>query len=80
MYFRIVFRSRPRERLSKSVTVTHTLIEEYIGFEEIDDGVYNVYYCDYLIGRFFEEINKIKDIIERVPVRNIVVKESYRST
>ena len=63
---------------SKSVTVTHTLIEEYIGFEEIDDGVYNVYYCDYLIGRFFEEINKIKDIIERVPVRNIVVKESYR--
>ncbi len=64
----------------KRVPVTQTLKEEYIGFEEIDDGIYNVYYCDYLIGRFFEEINKIKDIIERIPVRQRIVKESYRST
>ena len=62
----------------KRVPVTHTLQEEYIGFEEIDDGIYNVYYCDYLIGRFFEEINKIKDIIERIPVRQRIAKESYR--
>ena len=64
----------------KRVPVTHTLQEEYIGFEEVDDGIYNVYYCDYLIGRFFEEINKIKDIIERIPVRQRIVKESYRCT
>lgn len=61
------------------VPVTHTLIEEYIGFEEIDDGIYNVYYCDFLIGRLYEEISKIKDVIERVPVRQRIVKESYRS-
>lgn len=60
------------------VPVTHTLIEEYIGLEEIDDGIYNVYYCDFLIGRLFEEISRIKDVIERVPVRQRVVKESYR--
>ena len=62
------------------VPVTHTLIEEYIGFEEIDDGIYNVYYCDFLIGRLFEEIGRIKDVIERVPVRQRIVKESYRCT
>lgn len=59
------------------VPVSHTLIKEYIGFEEIDDGIYNVYYCDFLIGRFFEEIHRIKDLIERQPTRQRVVKESY---
>lgn len=59
------------------VPVSHTLIQEYIGFEEIDDGIYNVYYCDFLIGRFFEEIHRIKDLIERQPTRQRVVKESY---
>lgn len=35
---------------------------------------YNVYFCDLLIGRFFEEISKIKDVIERVPTRPLVVE------
>ena len=52
------------------VPVSHTLIEEYIGFEEIEDGIHNVYFHDFLIGRFFEEIYKIKDVIKRVPTRN----------
>lgn len=56
------------------VPVTNTLSEEYIGFEEIDDGIYNVYFCDFLIGRFFEEIGRIKDVIERVPTRPTIVK------
>ncbi len=46
--------------------MSQTLTKEYIGFEEIDDGIYNLYYCDYLIGKFFEEITRIKDIIDRV--------------
>lgn len=61
----------------KRVPVSHTLIKEYIGFEEINDGIYNVYYCDFLIGRFYEEITRIKDIIERVPTRQRTVKEGY---
>lgn len=52
------------------VPVSHTLIEEYIGFEEIEDGIHNVYFHDFLIGRFFEEIYKIKDVIKRVPTRS----------
>jgi hypothetical protein len=32
------------------VLVNRTLAEEYIGFEEIEDGIHNVYFCDMLIG------------------------------
>lgn len=56
------------------VQVSCTLAEEYIGFEEVEDGIHNVYFCDLLIGRFFEEQLKIKDVIERVPVRQTVVE------
>ena len=56
------------------VTVSVTLAEEYIGFEEVEDGIHNVYFCNFLIGRFFEEQLKIKDVIERVPVRHTVVE------
>jgi hypothetical protein len=63
----------------KRVPVSQTLTKEYIGFEEIDDGIYNVYYCDYLIGRFFEEITRIKDMIERVPTTPRIAKECYLS-
>jgi len=56
------------------VPVSQTLVEEYIGFEEIDDGVYNVYFQELLIGRFFEEIGIIKDVIKRVPTRPTVVR------
>jgi len=56
------------------VTVSVTLAEEYIGFEEVEDGIHNVYFCNFLIGRFFEQQLKIKDVIERVPVRHTVVE------
>lgn len=59
----------------RRVPVSSTLIKEYIGFEEVDDGVYNVYFCDFLIGRFFEEISKIKDVISRIPTTPRIVKK-----
>jgi len=62
------------------VNVSQTLMEEYIGFEEIEDGVHNVYFYDILIGRFFEEINRIRDIIDRIPTRPTIVKQSYPCT
>jgi hypothetical protein len=65
---------------TKRVPLTHTLVEEYVGFEEIDDGIYNVYYCDFLLGRFYEELGRVKDLIERVPIRQRITKESYRRT
>lgn len=52
------------------VPVSQPLVEDYIGFEEVDDGIYNVYFCEMLIGRFFEELGIIKDVIKRVPIRH----------
>jgi len=62
------------------VQISSTLAEEYIGFEEIEDGIHNVYFCDILIGRFYEEILKVKDVIERVPTRPLIVECCNPST
>jgi transposase InsO family protein len=59
---------------SRWVQVSSTLAEEYIGFEEIDNGIHNVYFCELLIGRFVEKKMKIEDVIERVPVRQTIVE------
>lgn len=56
------------------VQASSTLAEEYIGFEEVEDGIYNVYFCELLIGRFVEKIMKIEDVIERVQVRQTIVE------
>ena len=36
------------------LNVGHALIEEPLGFEEVEDGVWDTYFCDLLIGRFDE--------------------------
>ena len=64
----------------RPINISSTLIDEYIGLEEIDDGVYNVYYRGYLVGRFFEEIYKVKDIMKRVPTTPRVAKKCYPCT
>ena len=52
------------------VNVSTTLAEEYVGFEEMEGGIFDVHFCDFRIGRFFEKENRIKDVIERVPTRS----------
>ena len=53
------------------VFVSRALGGEYIGLEQKGDGVYDVYFCELLIGRFMEEKLRIADIIERLPLRQI---------
>ncbi len=72
---RRVSRNSAFRRNNRHINISSTLIHEYIGLEEIDNGIYNIYYRDFLVGRFFEEIHKVKDIISRVPTRHIVVKK-----
>ena len=38
--------------LSKQIFVSNTLHEDYVGLEEVDDGVYDLYFCFYQIGRY----------------------------
>jgi putative transposase len=59
---------------NRFVPVSSTLIKEYVGFEEVEDGIYNVYFNELLIGRFIEEDLRIRDVIKRVPVRHAVVE------
>jgi putative transposase len=41
--------------------VVDELADEYIGLEEIDDGIWEVYYGPVWLGRFDERIMLIKD-------------------
>ncbi len=43
------------------LTVSTTLIERYIGFEEFSDGLYRVYYRNKLLGYFNERTLRIID-------------------
>jgi len=43
------------------VNVGQVLSEEYIGFEEIDIGIWDVYYGPLWLGIFYEKLMKIKD-------------------
>ncbi len=50
------------------VFVSQTLNEEYVALEEVDDGLYDLYFCFLLIGRYELKANRIHDIISRVPL------------
>ena len=55
--------------LCNQIFVSNTLQEDYVGLEEVDDGVYDLYFCFYQIGRYRLRDNKIAVIVSRVPVR-----------
>ena len=54
--------------VSKQIFVSNTLHDDYIGLEEVDDGVYDLYFCFYQIGRYHLRGNTIEDIVSRVAV------------
>lgn len=54
--------------LKQQVFVSNTLAEDAVGLEEVDDGVYDLYFCFYQIGRYHLQENRIEDIVTRVPV------------
>src|SRR3990170_4311288 len=54
--------------LRNQIFVSNTLHEDYVGLEEVDDGVYDLYFCFYQIGRYELRTNKIRDIVSKVGV------------
>lgn len=42
--------------------ITTVLINEYVGFEEVDDGLWSVYYSTMELGRFDERTFKLTDM------------------
>ena len=53
------------------VFVSNTLDEEYVGLEEVDDEVYELFFCFYHIGRYELRNNKIQDIVSKVPMTRV---------
>ncbi len=50
---------------SRWVNVSHVLGEQYVGLEEIDNGIWNVYFGPIELGRFDERDFKITDTLGR---------------
>jgi putative transposase len=48
------------------VAVSAACIGQYIGFEEIDDGLWNVYLGALKLGRFDERLGRIEDVYSRL--------------
>jgi transposase InsO family protein len=55
--------------LSNQIFISNTLQADFVGLEEVDDGIYDLYFCFIQIGRYLLHPNKIEDIVSRVPVR-----------
>ena len=47
------------------VNVSHILADQFIGFEEIDNGVWTVYFGSLDLGRFHERSLSIEDGLDR---------------
>ncbi|MEJ2013673.1 MAG: hypothetical protein P8X64_15800 [Anaerolineales bacterium] len=48
--------------------VSNVLQDDDVGLEQVDDGVYDLFFCTYQIGRYDLRENRIQDIVSRVPV------------
>jgi hypothetical protein len=44
----------------RPIFISEALIDEYIGLEETDDGVWSVYFFDVLLGRLSERDYKVR--------------------
>jgi len=65
---RRVSRSGTIRVFGKQFFVSNTLHEDNVGLEEVDDGVYDLFFCFYHIGRYEFRTNKIHDIVSKVPM------------
>lgn len=59
--------------------VATPLMEDYIGFEEVEESVYDMYFCFYLIGRYHEREKRIEGVISKVPVRRPLPDAGWKS-
>ena len=57
---------------SNWVNVSHALATEFIGFEEVDDDLWNVYFGPVWLGRFHEKELKIEDALGRKRRRKVL--------
>jgi hypothetical protein len=54
-------------------------MEDYVGFEEQQEGIYDLYFCFYHIGRYNLKDNRVEGVISRVPVSRPLADAGWRS-
>lgn len=53
------------------VTVSHVCVGEYVGMEEIADGIWNVYFRPLRLGRLLERHMRIEDVYGCLKRKNV---------
>jgi len=53
----------------RHICVSQVLAGDYVGLEEIDDGVWDVYYGPVWLGKFFEKMMKMTELIYNVMIK-----------
>jgi putative transposase len=66
---RRVSRSGTIRVFHNQVFVSDTLCEDYVGLEEVADGVYDLYFCFYQIGRYILQTNRIQGVVSKLGLR-----------
>ena len=69
---RLVSRNGGIRWSSQWVNVSHVLGGEYVGLEEIDDGIWDVYFGRLKLGRFHERTMRIVDALGRSERRRLL--------
>jgi transposase InsO family protein len=75
---RRVSRSGTIRVLRRQIFVSNTLQEDFVGLEEVDDGVFDVYFCFYQIGRYDLREGRIRDIVSKVGVSRRQIDRAER--
>ena len=60
---RLVSRNGGFRWVTQRVPITHTLQEQYVGLEEVDDGIWDVYFGSVRLGQMDERTYKIEDAL-----------------
>jgi hypothetical protein len=63
---------------NQQVFVINTLQEDHVGLEEVDDGVYDLYFCFCQIGRYELQTNRIQDIVSKVGLSRRQIEHASR--
>lgn len=67
-HFTVCYVSKPGtiRMLGKQCFLSGTLVGDFVGLEEVDEGIYDVFFRFYHIGRYDSHKNRVGDVISRV--------------
>jgi transposase InsO family protein len=68
---RLVSRNGGYRWAGRRVPLSHLLAEQYVGLEEVDDGIWDVYFASVLLGQMDERTARVEDALGRRMRRSV---------